>query len=163
MGVESVADVLKRDIIRLAQVGAVTGSVAGWAGLIAAHGNAAVAGTVAASWTWLLLATLPLGLAAVTAGQLWRPGGVAYGAANALALARVLLVIGLIGGSAGVLLEFVVASYIPTLFSFWRLDGAVVRSALLAAYPWSAIAAALGATALAAVFDSMAVRLRQSK
>jgi hypothetical protein len=151
--------VLKRDIARMAQVGAVTGSVAGFAGLMAAKGSGALAGATAASWTWLLVATVPLGLAAVATLAARRGGPSAYAAPNVLGRVRVLLVVGLLGGVGGVILEFVVASYVQTLFSLWRLDAATVRASLISAYPWTAVCGALGATVAMALSTGLALCL----
>jgi hypothetical protein len=155
--------VLKRDIARIAQVGAVTGSVAGFAGLMAAKGSSALAGATAAGWTWLLVATLPLGLAGLATLAARRGGPSAYAAPNVLGRVRVLLVVGLLGGVGGVVLEFVVASYVPTLFSLWRLDAATVRASLVAAYPWTAACCALGATAAMALSAGLAFHLSQAR
>lgn len=160
MNGEAIAGLLKRDIARVAQAGALSGSAAGFAGLISAHGNASIAGETAAHWTWLLVAALPLGLALATAGELWRADGKAYSAQSAIALARILLVIGLLGGAGGVVLEFVVASYIPTLFSAWHLDVFAVRSSLVANYPWAAATGSLVATVAMAMLEAAVSRIK---
>lgn len=154
---------MTRDIARIAQVGAVTGSMAGFAGLMAAKGSSALAGATAAGWTWLLAATLPLGLAAVATLAARRGGPSAYAAPNALGRIRVLLVVGLAGGVGGVILEFVVASYVPTLFSLGRLDAATVRAAFISAYPWMAACGALGATAAMALSAGLAFHLSRAR
>lgn len=141
MDQETARHTIRRDIMRVARAGALAGSVAGWAGLLAAHGDAALAGTTAAHWTWLLVAAIPIGLVMATRSM--------------RASARVLLTIGLLGGVIGVVLEFVVASYIPTVFSLMRLDIVTVHGALVAGYPWAAALTALAVTAVVALIEAM--------
>ncbi|WP_018968564.1 hypothetical protein [Rubritalea marina] len=130
---------IKKDIVVLVQLGAVTGSLAGFMGLLASNGDAEHAGAIAASWTWALAITLPLGQVLICLFKHVRSSKCpnVYGAEGGLAVFRLLCVIGVLGSILGMITAVLAASSIPSLFSFGQLDVVEVRSGLVEHWQWA--------------------------
>jgi hypothetical protein len=144
----------------IANSGLVVGAIAGWAGLLTG-GTAAAVGTASIYGYPALVVVLPVVLVVETFFPLRRllesprPPPVSPVQLGALLVATAV---------ASVILAtvyfLVVATYIPTIFSLFRLDPIAVRAAMVSQFSWPSAWLLLGVTVMTSVGETAILRAR---
>ncbi|MGH2461396.1 MAG: hypothetical protein ACRDIY_21270 [Chloroflexota bacterium] len=149
--------------IRVASVGLVLGALAGWIGLLSG-GTASAVGAQAARWYPLMVFALPAALIVTTFSDLSRALAVRRPAGpTGLVVGGALIATGIGGAILGTAYFLVLTFYIPTIFSFFRLDPIAIRAAVLSQFDWPMAGIVLAVTIATGVVETIALLIRATR